>query len=690
VANHRTSIDFAGLLQSIRALNGADVSDGQLLRRFLVQRDEEAFDTLVRRHGAMVLGVCRRILGNAADADDAFQATFLVLVRKAGSLTGRAVLGDWLHGVARHTALNAKRMSARRRVKEQAMARPEAQGEPARDDWLPLLDEELCRLRENYRLPIVLCDLEGKSRREAAACLGWPEGTVAGRLARGRALLAKRLARRSLLLSVGTVTAALAQHAASAAVPAALSDSTIKACLVAAGSTTASAAISAKVIALVEGAVRTMLLNKLKSIATAAIVVLAAAAVVYGVFAEERLTGNHEAAQQAAVQPNAPPSDQKAEQDPMKDDAKKPTRLVIALDKKSYEVGEPIKLTVSLSNVSDAPFDVPTTSDSRGQYDTTFSFVVKNDKGTVLKHPGRGKFGAMSVLGGHQTVPPGKFYTREFLLNYQIPPLTPGEYRVHAVFQPGSAAGPRDLRAQSQEVTIHIADTPPADVQARVARLAKELRDGGESHNIAPLLGFTGRDEAIAPLIDIFYTEPKSMDPIHALLYLDGDLVRPALVESIKTRGPRYNMMHFVDYVLRVKAEKLIPLLTPWLDDQDGESRFGAVEGLALVNRGKAPELFPLLEKRLNDPLAKVRQRASSAIGAYRDAAALQALKTVVRDPDAGVSEQATIAVGWVAKANSADSALRKEAVAVLREMSNSTGRPAEQAKYWLGQVESK
>jgi RNA polymerase sigma factor (sigma-70 family) len=689
VANHRTSTGFAGLLQSIRALD-AEQSDGQLLRRFVIQRDEEAFAALVRRHGVMVLGVCRRILGNAADADDAFQATFLVLVRKAAALSGRAVLGDWLHGVARHIALNAKRMSARRRVKEQAMARPEIKDEPARDDWLPLLDEELGRLREKYRLPIVLCDLEGKSRREAAASLGWPEGTVAGRLARGRALLAKRLARRAPILSVATVSATLAQHAASAAVPVTLADSTVKAaCLVATGSTTASAAISVKVIALVEGAVKTMLFNKLRLIATAGIVVLAAAAVAYGVLAEERLTGNHEAAQQAAGQPNAPPNDQKGEQDPKQDDAK-PTRLVIKLDKKSYEVGEPINLTVSLSNISDTPFDVPTTSDSRGQYDLTFSFVVKNGEGKELKHPGRGKFGAMSVLGGNQTLPPGKSFVREFLLNYQIPPLTPGEYRVHALFQPGSAAGPRDLRAQSQEVTIQIADTPPADVQARVTRLAKELRDGGESQNIAPLLGFTGRAEAIAPLIDLFYREPKSMEPIHALLYLDGDLVRPALVASIKARGPRYNMMHFADYVLHVKPAKLIPLLTPWLDDQDGESRYGAVEGLALANRGLAPELFPPLEKRLKDPLAKVRQRASSAIGAYRDAATLQALKTVVRDPDAGVSEQATIAVGWVAKAAPADSALRKDAVAMLREMSRTTGPPAQQAKYWLGQVEEK
>src|SRR5205085_2258074 len=136
-------------------------TDGELLAQFLAGRDELAFEALLRRHGPMVLGTCRRILGNADDAEDAFQATFLVLVRKGGTLTARAVLGDWLHGVARRTALNARRACARRRVKEGAMARPEAQGEEVQDGALALLDEELGRLPQKYRLVLVLCELEG-------------------------------------------------------------------------------------------------------------------------------------------------------------------------------------------------------------------------------------------------------------------------------------------------------------------------------------------------------------------------------------------------------------------------------------------------------------------------------------------------------------------------------------------------
>src|ERR1700704_4625880 len=224
-------LQFASVLQHIRsaAAPGDGPTDGELLARFVERRDENAFAALVGRHGPMVLGVCRRILGNDADSEDAFQATFLVLVRKAPSLTARAILGDWLHGVARYTALKAKAAAVHRRAKEQVMARPDATAEEVRNDWLPLLDEELARLPEKYRLPIVLCDLEGKTRHEAAEQLGWPEGTVAGRLARARTMLAKALARHGVVFSGGALAVAISQNAASACVPGALVFSTVKA-----------------------------------------------------------------------------------------------------------------------------------------------------------------------------------------------------------------------------------------------------------------------------------------------------------------------------------------------------------------------------------------------------------------------------------------------------------------------------
>ncbi|HEV3436464.1 MAG TPA: sigma-70 family RNA polymerase sigma factor [Gemmata sp.] len=203
-----------------------DATDGSLLEQFLSNRDESAFAALVDRHGPMILGVCRRILGGGPESEDAFQATFLVLVRKAPELIVRSVLGDWLHGVARRVALKARAAVARRRAREVAASRPEAPQAEPRNDWLPLLDEELSRLPEKYRLPVVLCDLQGQTRADAARHLEWPEGTVAARLFRGRALLAKRLLRRSL--AIGGLTPILTGDPTMAAIPNSLFAATLR------------------------------------------------------------------------------------------------------------------------------------------------------------------------------------------------------------------------------------------------------------------------------------------------------------------------------------------------------------------------------------------------------------------------------------------------------------------------------
>src|SRR5260370_1081955 len=199
------------VIQRMRAAavqsGGTDRSDGQLMEWYLAQRDEVAFEALVRRHGPMVLGVCRRVLGNAHDAEDAFQATFLVLVRKAPSVRPRERVGNWLYGVAYRTALEARTSAARRRFKERKMSRPEAAAQDVWQDVRPGLDQELNGLPENYRIAVVLCDLEGKTRKEAALQLGWPEGTVAGRLARARALLARRLVRQGIVLPAAALAA---------------------------------------------------------------------------------------------------------------------------------------------------------------------------------------------------------------------------------------------------------------------------------------------------------------------------------------------------------------------------------------------------------------------------------------------------------------------------------------------------
>ncbi len=241
-------------------------TDGQLLEAFVARGDGASFEALVHRHAAMVLGVCRRIVGNGHDADDAFQATFLVLVRKAGSIVPRELVGNWLYGVAYRTALKARSLAGRRRLLERPMIdMPQAQANSDdRAELLHWLDRELERLPAKYRLPIILCDLECRTRRDAARQLGLPTGTLSGRLTTAHRLLAKRLARRGLAVTGATLGGALAAQA-TACVPNEIVSNTIKAAvLFAAGSAAAAGLVPGKAAALAEGVLKTMLLSKLK------------------------------------------------------------------------------------------------------------------------------------------------------------------------------------------------------------------------------------------------------------------------------------------------------------------------------------------------------------------------------------------------------------------------------------------
>jgi RNA polymerase sigma factor (sigma-70 family) len=264
--------------------DGGGLSDGELLECFLGRRDEAAFAALVRRHGPLVLGVCRRVLGNHHDAEDALQATFLVLARKAASVRARAVLGPWLYGVAYRTALRARTMAARRRLHEQRAKDQTRPPVPPDDSWqelLPLLDRELDGLPERYRVAVVLCDLEGMTRREAARRLNLPEGTLSGRLTRARKLLARRLARYGAGLSGTALAAVLADRTASAGVTAALATATARAAVLpAAGLAQIAGTVPARVITLTEGVMKAMLLTRLKAILAVAFVVLVSAGAV--------------------------------------------------------------------------------------------------------------------------------------------------------------------------------------------------------------------------------------------------------------------------------------------------------------------------------------------------------------------------------------------------------------------------
>lgn len=237
-------------------------SDRQLLETFAKTGEESAFALVVRRHGALVLGVCRRVLGNVDDAEDAFQATFLVLARKAGQVPWHDSIRNWLHGVAYRIACKARAGRARRLRKEReaGQASTATALESAWAELRGVLDEELDRLPAKYRVPLLLCCLEGKTREEAADELGWSVGSVKGRLERGRDLLRERLGNRGLTLPAVLCTGLLAESSVSAT----LAEAALRAAVPFAAGNGAAATASPIVVHLAQGALHAMLIAKCK------------------------------------------------------------------------------------------------------------------------------------------------------------------------------------------------------------------------------------------------------------------------------------------------------------------------------------------------------------------------------------------------------------------------------------------
>jgi RNA polymerase sigma factor (sigma-70 family) len=262
----------------------AGLSEAELLERFVTHRDDSAFEALMTRHGPMVLGVCRQLLHDPNDVDDAFQATFLVLVRKAGTLRRCDLLGNWLYGVAYRVATRARMMASRRTARVAAFQRQfggvGADGCGPADNRIsngmhdfelqPRLHEEVHRLPEKYRAPIVLCYFEGLTHEEAAARLGCPLGTVKGRLTRARDLLQRRLIRRGVALSGATLASNLVIRGVDAAVPTSLERITLAAARAvthhAGLSLAAVSGVSLPVASLVEGVLQTMILKQVRTI----------------------------------------------------------------------------------------------------------------------------------------------------------------------------------------------------------------------------------------------------------------------------------------------------------------------------------------------------------------------------------------------------------------------------------------
>jgi RNA polymerase sigma factor (sigma-70 family) len=269
------------VLQHVRSAvvsSGArELTDDQLLHEFAVHHDPGAFAVLVKRHGPCVLGVCRRVLHHVQDAEDAFQATFLVLARHSTGFRKEGALASWLHGVAYRVAMRSKRSAARRRTHERRV-RPSPPLEPAWEEaWREVqvvLDEEIQRLPEKYRTAFILCCMQGMSKREAARQLAAKEGTVSSRLAEARRRLQLRLARRGIALSAVLAAGALARPTAGATVPPALVSSTAQTVRLLAAGEPAAGVASVHITTLTEGVLRAMLLTRIK-IATTLVLGLA-------------------------------------------------------------------------------------------------------------------------------------------------------------------------------------------------------------------------------------------------------------------------------------------------------------------------------------------------------------------------------------------------------------------------------
>jgi RNA polymerase sigma factor (sigma-70 family) len=294
--------------------NAEGTSDQVLLEQFVSRRDEGAFAALLERHGSMVFGVCRRILQDEHLAEDAFQATFLVLARKASSICKQHSVASWLHGVALRVArkANAEAMHLKQPdARNTGALAPDPQAEVSWHEMQEILDDELEQLPDRYRLPLVLCYLEGRTRDEAAVQLGWTEGKLKGLLERGRDRLRSRLIRRGVTLSAAVSASLLAGTTSSGMVKPNLAVSTVEAAVrFAAGNTLAACGISATSASLTEGCLTIMSLTRIKTTIAITLLLLGTLALGYGV-----LASSHPDSKAGGLGPVAP-KEEKAEPRP--------------------------------------------------------------------------------------------------------------------------------------------------------------------------------------------------------------------------------------------------------------------------------------------------------------------------------------------------------------------------------------
>ena len=293
-------------------------------------------------------------------------------------------------------------------------------------------------------------------------------------------------------------------------------------------------------------------------------------------------------------------------------------RFDLAVERNTYEVGEPLQLSLRLTNLGTTEIQVRHTSDVTGRHDG-YRFAVLDEDGRQVADPGAAAISLLGALGGILSVPPRGTDNRRLTLNYHVAPLKPGRYSVKGWFGSSNPQPGRD--AESNRVVISIQPTSADRLRQRVSDLTRDLEV--DARRGAAFLGFTGDAAAIPPLVDLLYRRDDGLQvaALDALLYLDRGTVEESLLAALEQRGARERMVHFLVVNIATPNAVIRPLLVQALRSADGDARAGAVEGLRLSNSAHDPELFAALAAMLSDPVAAVRHKASAAVGGLPESA---------------------------------------------------------------------
>ena len=570
-----------------------EMTDGLLLERFLHRGDEAAFAFLVHRHGGLVLRVCQRVLGDSHAAEDAFQATFLLLVRKAGSIRRQESLASWLYGVAYRVARKARTTVARRQHREtQLFDLPGALPEHAEGGELRrVLDEELLRLGDRFRAPLVLCYLQGKTYQEAAQELGWSEGSMSRRLAQARERLRQRLMRRGYALSTSALTAAFGVNA-EAFVPALWVTSTIQ---LVSGSALASPAV----LALAEGAMRPMLLTKMK----AAVLVLLGAGLCSagaGILTADR-SPPHCTSAAPAITLVEPGSGEDCPQDEME----LPNMMELEPEHTTSREDPPAKLDYDeLERLTQSP-PVP--------------HMKRRDLRSEQEH--------RQALQRTPEIDLDADRQREQLKQIvnlsKSPDWRTSDHRTALLLEARADLGKLPLRKGRD---CELDEKKANDLAANSRELRRFLSEVGDSESSAPLVAAALRiNFAKAEFMRERFDKVEAAPTLIQMLMGEGSQVRRVLVE--------YLGRHVDPVTTRALAQLALYDLAP-------DVRTAAVEAL---RQRPSEEVRPLLLAGFRYPWAPVADHAAEALVALQDQAALPHLQRLVDQPNPAAAKEGNV-----------------------------------------------